>query len=125
MAVVSDNWGWSDVVARWPAMSANALEVQEAIKAEVRTEIINERWGDRANQAATHLAAHKGALSLRTSNGPVGAMTNATVDKVTRGFNGPGNPDAYDATPAGREYKRLRDQIFRFPFVPTPPGMWP
>ena len=108
---------WADVVAVAPALASVPPTTQDVVIADVKGRMLNGLWGDRANMAAKYLAAHLAAMSLRSANGPVGAVTDATVDKISRGFTGPTDPDDYDATPWGVQYKRIRDQIFRVPVV--------
>jgi len=121
-------FAWSDVTARalHPALAALPIASQTAIIAAVQRQIQSPLWDTYAFDGAVYLAAHMAALALRAANGAVGPTTDQTIDKVSLSSGAPGEPDPYDATIWGREYKRLRDQIFSAPVTigggSVPPG---
>lgn len=103
-----------DVLVLVPALSViTDIPLQNKLISDVKLRLRNSDWGDRANMAATYLAAHIGAISLRKANAAVGPVSDISVDDVSRSWATPAEVNTYTSTNWGMMYMQLRDSIFK------------
>lgn len=107
---------WSDVSKIAPELSTVAAATQNAILADVVTQLESLQWGTTARYelASKYLCAHLATIAVRGGSGPSGLVTAERLGQMSRQYSMPAKSkdgSIYDATPYGREFFRLRRQF--------------
>lgn len=98
---------WADVTARAPELSTLAVNVQNAILADVTVLLNVNVFGDKYTMAACYLAAHKGTIAKIKGQGPAGPITSESTGRVSRSYASPAQlprEDDLSSTLYGRQY---------------------
>lgn len=103
----------SDVAVIAPEFAFPAISASDfaAVLGDVLLEINVTFWGSQqmADRVTKYLVAHTLAMAHPELSGP-GPVSSETVGEVSRSYavGAPREPDTYDMTRYGKEYKRLR-----------------
>jgi hypothetical protein len=102
---------WDDVVARAPALSAVAVETQDALIEDAYAQLSEENWGTRLDLAAIWLCAHLATLSLASAtSASAGPVLSEQVGPVSRTYSegSSSTSETLSSTAYGREFQRLQ-----------------
>jgi len=110
----------TDVNVIAPELSTVSASDFSAVLSDVLLEISVSFWGSQqmADRVTKYLVAHVLAMAHPELSGP-GPVASESVGEVSRTYavGAPRDPDAYDMTRYGKEYKRLRRSIGSTPQV--------